>query len=105
MQQKKFFNLPTDKWADGIVLVNPTTGEAVGSDGSPMAVKLITGNVVIEGPITVSSEVEIKNETGNPIPTEPLGIPTVARQIDITSVSASVVLTAVCRRVSMRARG
>jgi hypothetical protein len=105
MQQKKYFNLPADKWADGVVIVNPETGEAAGSDSFPMPVKLITGNVVIEGPITVSNEVEIKNDSGSPIPTEPLGIPTVARQLVVTATTASVVLTAGCKRLSIRARG
>lgn len=53
----------------------------------------------------VSSEVEIKNDAGNAVPTEPLGIPTVARQIIVSTVSASATLTATCKRISIRARG
>lgn len=36
---------------------------------------------------------------------DPLGVPTVARQLAVTATSASVTLTATCRRVSIRARG
>jgi|GEM_PF-2918938 len=37
--------------------------------------------------------------------TEPLGIPTVACQLPVSTTSNSVALTAACRRVSIRARG
>ncbi len=37
--------------------------------------------------------------------TETLGIPTVARQLPVTATSDSVALTAICRRVSIKARG
>lgn len=69
----------------------------------------------------VSSEVEIKNDAGNPIPvtgpitdaqlraaainTEPLGRPGVARQLAVSATSNSVALTASCRRISIKARG
>ncbi len=43
--------------------------------------------------------------TSNPMPIEVLGTPTVARQIAVTTSSASQALTAACRRVSIRARG
>lgn len=37
MQQKKSVDLPGDKWADGIVLVNPSTGlPAQNSNGLPV---------------------------------------------------------------------
>lgn len=36
---------------------------------------------------------------------DPLGVPTVARQLAVTATSASVALTAGCRRISIRARG
>ena len=41
----------------------------------------------------------------DPMPTSQLALPTVARQLDVSGVSASVVLTAACRRVSVYARG
>jgi hypothetical protein len=37
--------------------------------------------------------------------TEVLGVPTVARQLPVTDTSASMALTATCRRVSVEARG
>lgn len=41
----------------------------------------------------------------NRLPTEILGQPSVARQLAVTTVSASQVLSSTCRRVSIRARG
>jgi hypothetical protein len=55
--------------------------------------------------VDVGASVEISNDEGNPIPTEPLGIPTVARQLAVTTTSASIALTAGCKRISIRARG
>ena len=43
--------------------------------------------------------------TDSPLPTDPLGIPTVAYQLAVTATSASRVLTASVRRISIRARG
>lgn len=42
---------------------------------------------------------------GSPVYSEPLGTPSVARQITVTTVSANVELTATVRRVSIHARG
>ncbi len=47
----------------------------------------------------------ITNKPSDPVPTEPLGTPTVARQLSVTTASASVALTTTCKRVSIRARG
>lgn len=38
------------------------------SEANPLPVSLSSGNVIITGPVTISTEVEIKNEIGNPIP-------------------------------------
>ena len=78
-------------------------------------------DVNLSGPVTVSNEVEIKNDSGSPIPvtgpltnaelraaavpTEPLGIPGVARQLAAGASSANTALTSTCRRISMRAVG
>jgi hypothetical protein len=40
-----------------------------------------------------------------PVQAETLGAPTVPRQLAVTTTSASVALTASCRRISIRARG
>ena len=37
--------------------------------------------------------------------TETLGVPTIARQLAVTATTASVALTATCRRISIKARG
>jgi hypothetical protein len=88
------------------------------------------GSVVFDGEVTISSEVEIKNDTGNPIPiadaggsitvdgpltdaelrassveVEPLGVPTVARKLTAGSSSANTPLTSTCRRISIKAIG
>jgi hypothetical protein len=52
----------------------------------------------------VTSEVEITNDSGNAIPTEPLGIPSVARQVAVSTTSASQALTSTCKRISIKAR-
>ena len=62
-------------------------------------------DVQITGPVDIGSEVEIKNDSGNPVPTEPLGRVGVARQLAAGSASANTALTTTCRRVSMRAVG
>lgn len=63
-----------------------------------------TGRLETTATAVVSSEVEIKNDSGNPVPTEPLGIPSVARQLTVTATSASTALTSTCKRISIRAR-
>ena len=40
-----------------------------------------------------------------PLPTEPLGIPAVARQLSAGSSSANTALTSTCRRISIKAIG
>lgn len=55
-------------------------------------------------PVIFTDQVEIKNDEGSPIPVEPLGIPSVARQLTVTDTSASVTLTSTCTRISMYAR-
>ena len=80
-----------------------------------MAQKIIDGNLydtfLVRGegndgkvPVILSDQVEIKNDEGSPIPVEPLGIPTIARQLTVTATSSSVTLTTGCTRISMYAR-
>ena len=64
-----------------------------------------TGRLETTATATVSSEVEIKNDTGNAIPTEPLGLPTQAWQLAVTATAASQVLTSGVKRISIKARG
>jgi hypothetical protein len=63
------------------------------------------GRLATTATAVVSSEVEIKNDSGNAVPTEPLGIPSVARQVTVTTTSANTALTSTCKRISIRARG
>jgi hypothetical protein len=55
-------------------------------------------------PVVLTDQVEIKNDEGSPIPVEPLGIPSVARQMTVTATSASITLTPTCTRISMYSR-
>jgi hypothetical protein len=48
---------------------------------------------------------ELAVVAADPVPTEPLGIPGVARQLTAGIASANTALTATCRRISMRAVG
>jgi hypothetical protein len=52
----------------------------------------------------VASEVTVNNTPANPVPVEPLGIPTVARQITVTATSTNTQLTAGVKRISIKAR-
>ncbi len=38
------------------------------SDNNPLPVRVKSGDIVIDGPITISTEVEVKNDDGNPLP-------------------------------------
>jgi hypothetical protein len=60
-----------------------------------MATREINGNTYSEFAVLA----------GEPLPTEPLGIPTVPRDLAAGATSASTALAATCRRVSIRARG
>jgi hypothetical protein len=70
------------------------------SPSSPMPVDI--GNATLS---VTADGVEIKNDSGNPVPTEPLGIPAVARQLSAGSSSANTALTTTCRRISIKAIG
>lgn len=68
------------------------------NDPLPVNIGSATLSVTADG-------VEIKNDSGNPVPTEPLGIPAVARQLSAGSTSANTALTTTCRRISIKAIG
>lgn len=72
-------------------------------DGSFARVMALDGGVTISS-VTVS-DVEISNNIGNAIPTEPLGLPGVAWQLSVTATAASQVLTSTVKRISIKARG
>lgn len=71
-------------------------------DGTFARVMALDGGVTISS-VTVS-DVEISNDVGNAIPTEPLGLPGVARQLAVTTTAQPVVLTAAVKRISIKAR-
>lgn len=66
-------------------------------------------SIVIEGIYSQSGQSDqqlpLKSTAAGTLQTEPLGRPTVARQLAATTTSASVALTAGCTRISIRARG
>ena len=72
-------------------------------DGSFARVMALDGGVTISS-VTVS-DVEISNDVGNAIPTEPLGLPTLAWQVPVTTTAATQVLTPAIKRISIKARG
>jgi len=80
-----------DRYAEVYVRADP-------SQPLPVDIGNATLSVTADG-------VEIKNDAGNPVPTEPLGIPGVARQLAAGSTSANTALTTTCRRISIKAVG
>lgn len=85
--------------------VNPPTAtteiEVKNDAGSPIPVAFPTTPTVNVGNMP---EVAVKNDAGNALFTEPLGRPTVARQLAAGTVSANTQLTAGVKRISIRAR-
>lgn len=71
-------------------------------DGTFARVMALDGGVTISS-VTVS-DVEISNDVGNAIPTEPLGLPGTARQLVVTVTAQPLVLTNTVKRVSLKAR-
>lgn len=71
-------------------------------DGSFARVVSLDGGVTISS-VTVS-DVEISNDVGNAIPTEPLGLPGVARQVVVSTTAVATQLTAGVKRISIKAR-
>ena len=69
----------------------PTFTLTISKSTGGVPVSLSTGNVTITGPITASNEVEITNETGNPIPVSAAPRLCVGRQT--LSVTAGAVAT------------
>jgi YD repeat-containing protein len=66
----KFVNTPGSSQAlapQGVVLIDPATGLPITAD-QPLAVALVSNNVTLTGPVTVSNAVEITNDAGNAIP-------------------------------------
>lgn len=72
-------------------------------DGTFARVMALDGGVTISS-VTVS-DVEISNDVGNAIPTEPLGLPTLAWQVAVTATAATQTLTNSIKRISIKARG
>lgn len=50
------------------------------SDNNPLPVKVKSGDILIDGPITISNEIEIKNDSGNPVPVSAAARNCVGRQ-------------------------
>jgi hypothetical protein len=66
-------------------------------------------SIVIEGIYSQSGQSDqqlpLQVDSTGRLETDPLGIPSVARQLAVTATSASIALTTTCRRISIRARG
>ena len=62
-------------------------------DGSFAEVVALDGGVTITGPVTVSSEMEIKNDTGNPIPVNAVTRTSLGKQTISVTNSTAVSLT------------
>ena len=79
------------------------TKEQQGKNGAAYVMLVDTsGNPV--NPATATTEIEVKNDAGNALFTEPLGRPTLARQLTASNTSTNTQLTSGIKRVSMRAR-
>lgn len=63
---KKFFKNLAGTLTEGVTLVDPVSGNPV-SDTNPLPV-VVKDGITITGPVTVSNEVEVKNDAGNPVP-------------------------------------
>jgi hypothetical protein len=72
-------------------------------DGSYAPVMALDGGVTISS-VTVS-DVEISNDVGNAIPTEPLGLPGEAWQVVVGATAEPQILTPSIKRISIKARG
>jgi hypothetical protein len=72
-------------------------------DGTFAQMVSVDGVIINAGDIDLGS-VEISNDEGNAVPTEPLGLPGVARQVSVTTNSTNTQLTAGVKRISIKAR-
>jgi hypothetical protein len=88
MWQDKKVQLPDSRIADGVVAVNPTTGEPYSTATGGLPVSIVG---------TGGSEYQRIN-------VEPLGVPGVARQLTAGAASANTALTVGVARISMYAR-
>ena len=72
-------------------------------NGGPVPVAFASG-VTISG-VTIGAEVEIANDSGNPVPVEPLSVPGVSRVITVGTGNTNTALTSGITRISIRAAG
>lgn len=77
--------------ADGVEIKNDS--------GNPIPISDAAGSITVDGPLT---NTELRAAL---VDVEPLGIPSVARQLSAGSASANTALTSTCRRISVRAVG
>lgn len=72
-------------------------------NGGPVPVVFASG-ITISG-VTVAAEVEVTNDSGNPLPVEPLSVPGVSRVITVGTGNTNTALTSGVTRISIRAAG
>jgi hypothetical protein len=88
-----YYDNPGQVNDEAISIVDGKTFQVIQiADSAGNIVDPASGSVVFDGSVTISSEVEIKNDTGNPIPTAvPLRTPTTTR---VASSASSVTILA-----------
>lgn len=105
------YKLPNGKWVETVVVID-SAGTPAGSAqtnvltndqlrASPIPVSLSSGDVTINGPITVSNEVEIKNDSGNPIPVRVTPVGAISGN-NVTAAVTSVITALVTANSSRR---
>jgi hypothetical protein len=77
--------------ADGVEIKNDS--------GNPIPIADAGGSITVDGPLT---NAELRAAS---VDVEPLGVPSVARQLTAGSASANTALTSTCRRISIKAVG
>lgn len=79
-------------------------GVSPASAANPVPVTMENSSITITGPVTVSNEVEIKNDTGNPVPVStPLAAPVVG-QYKVTATATAIGSGALVNGVVVKAK-
>jgi hypothetical protein len=94
-----------DRYAQGVVLLDAETGDPyTASGGTGVATGDLTDTQLRATPVPVSGVLTDTQLRASSVATEPLGTPSVARQLTAAATSANTALTATCRRISIKAR-
>lgn len=99
--QEKKVQLPDSRIADGVVLIDPTTGDPQANNG--LTDSQLRASPVPTADATVANRLPSAFLTPGLLPVDVLGSPGVARVQATSGTAASIVLTTTCRRISMYA--